>query len=253
MRGSLPISFGFLASLAAVPALAGGTMKLDFSGAPPEKMQSLRIEVLEVSGKKANVAYKSDATKIASEGVDLKPGSYRVYLEDRETGLIVRVDERGAGFKVKENGRVDVDVPDLGTKIKAVKDRDRTERQAVAEQLKQRSVKFRKGGGSSDHGAPSGPSAPGAPKEGGFEAEHASGELILKFQSDTNLADRYDVISALGAENRSKLDKIDVYRVKVSEAADLQALIQQFADDPRVKYLEMNMTVSVPEPIEEGQ
>lgn len=52
---------------------------------------------------------------------------------------------------------------------------------------------------------------------------------------------------------RSKLDALDVYRVQVGDSTDLQGTVQSFADDPGLKYMEMNMVVDVPEPVGEGR
>jgi len=48
---------------------------------------------------------------------------------------------------------------------------------------------------------------------------------------------------------RTKLRQLDLYRVKVDEQADLEALVERFSDDPRLKYIEPNGLVSVPQPV----
>ena len=44
------------------------------------------------------------------------------------------------------------------------------------------------------------------------------------------------------AENHSKIDPIDVCRVQVGEGADLNGINAQYAGDPRVKFMEKNVT-----------
>jgi len=257
MKRGLSFLAGLLVLCAAAPsALAGGALKVEFPDASPERVKKLRVEILDVGKQQQRLAFKSDAGKIPADGISLGAGTYHVYVEDRETGLIVRLDKAGAGYVLKDEGVVNVEAGDIVARVRAVKDKDATERHANAEKLKQRPVKVKERPRKTKTGAPEAPAgpdasavadAPPAPTEA--EEEHAPGELLLKFQPGTTLADRYDIISELSAESRSKLDQLDVYRVKVSDAVDLPAVIAQFADDPRVKYMEMNMTVSVPEPV----
>jgi len=264
MKRGLSFLAGLLVLCAAAPsALAGGALKVEFPDASPERVKKLRVEILDVGKQQQRLAFKSDAGKIPADGISLGAGTYHVYVEDRETGLIVRLDKAGAGYVLKDEGVVNVEAGDIVARVRAVKDKDATERHAIGEKLKQRPLKKKQHTPKTKTGAPDAPiapensaapdasTAPQAPAE--IEEEHAPGELLLKFQPDTTLADRYDVISKLSAESRSKFDQLEVYRVKVDEATDLPALVKQFADDPRVKYLEMNMTVSVPEPVEEGR
>ena len=37
--------------------------------------------------------------------------------------------------------------------------------------------------------------------------------------------------------------------MKVGEETDLEQVIEAYADDPRISFMEMNMVVSVPEPV----
>lgn len=249
MRRAMSVSLGILVAFTASTVFAGGALKIEFIGIPPENMRNVRIEVLESDGKKAKVVFRNDATKIPNEGISLPQGNYQVYLEDKETGLIVPLDADGKGHPVKEKGVVRVDAADIGRKVREIKDKNITERHDKSEHLKQHKGKkavFAVVGESSAGDEP-------AAGQGVQEQDYAPGELLIKYQPDTTLADRYRFIQELKAENRSKLDVLDVYRVKVSEATDLQATIKRFADDPRLKYMEMNMVVDVPEPVGESR
>jgi len=62
-------------------------------------------------------------------------------------------------------------------------------------------------------------------------------------------ARRYARLQELASESRTNLRQLEVYRVKVDEEADLEALVERFSDGPRLKYIEPNGLVSVPQPV----
>lgn len=229
------------------PALAKEKLVLEAAGSDAETVARAKIEIWRVdpSGERM-LAHQGGADRAVREGLDLADGSYEIYLEDQETGLIFKIDDLGKGLKIGKGKSANVDTGEFVGRIRETKDKDKTEQGAKSELLS------RHKGKKSVYAV----EEPAADAPGGAAPEeelHAPGELLVKFQPDTTLADRYAVMQELDAESRSRLVPLGVYRVKVSDATDLQALIQQFADDPRLKYVEMNMVVSVPEPVEEGR
>jgi hypothetical protein len=210
----------------------------------------MEIWRLEPSGE-GKLAHKGGADKTLGEGLALDEGAYEIYLEDKRTGLIYRLDDHGKGVKITKGKPAKIDASGFGARIREIQEKDAAEHPAKEEVLKR--AKGKRAVFAVEEPGEQGTWASAADEAGAGDEVHAPGELLVKFQPDTTLADRYQVMTALEAEARSKLDQLDVYRVKVSDAADLQALIQQFADDPRLKYMEMNMMVSVPEPVEEGR
>jgi len=237
--------------LIAIPAQAKEKLILDAAGAGADALRGARIEIwrLEPSGER-QLAHKDGADRMLSAELALEEGAYEIFLEDKRTGLIYRLDDRGKGVRLSKGKAARIDASGFGARIREIVGKDAAERPAKQEVLK--SAKGKRSVFVVEEPASTG--AAGVTE--GYAAVsdvHAPGELLVKFQAGTTLADRYQVMTALEAEARSKLDQLDVYRVKVSDAADLQAVIQQFADDPRLKYIEMNMMVSVPEPVVEGR
>jgi len=61
MRRAISVSLGILVAFTASTVLAGGALKIEFTGIPPENLKNVRVEVLESNGKKAKVAFRDDA------------------------------------------------------------------------------------------------------------------------------------------------------------------------------------------------
>lgn len=240
-----------LLSLAASSAQAKEKLILDAGGADAEALRAARIEIwrLEPSGE-PTLAHKDGTGKALVEGLALEEGAYEIYLEDKRTGLIYRLDDHGKGVKITKGKPAKIDASGFGARIREIQEKDAAEHPAKEEVLKR--AKGKMAVFAVEEPGEQGLGARVADETGTGDEVHAPGELLVKFQPDTTLADRYEVMTALEAEARSKLDQLDVYRVKVSDTADLPALIQQYAGDPRLKYIEMNMMVSVPEPVGEG-
>lgn len=249
MRSAVAAACGVFIACAAAKVCAAGNLQIEFAGIAPGKLKHVRVEVLRLEGKKARVAFRNDAAKIPRDGLSLPPGDYQVYLEDKETGLIVPLDAAGPGLRVRAQGVVRADANDFDRKAQEIKDRNRAERSVKIERLQRhqgRRAVF------AAAGEPAAGDEPQAGPEDVREQDYAPGELLIKYQPETTLADRYRFIRELKAENRSKLDQLDVYRVRVDEATAVPEAIQRLAADPRIKYLELNMVVGVPDPVESG-
>ncbi len=220
-------------------AWAAGSLSLDFAGVPQGQVKNIQVEVWRTDGPKSEKAFRGKGADVPSEGLSLPAGKFKVYMEDEETGLIQLLDDKGKGFHVKNGQGVTVPAVGLIEKSREIKDKDKSEREEIMRNHPP------KGKGALAVGDGD------AIVEGG--SDYAPGELLIKFTPETSLADRYQVLVDLAAENRSKLQALAVYRVKVNEEADLAQLIQSHAGDPRIKYIEMNQAVSIPTPVTEGE
>lgn len=233
-----------LLSLAAAPASAKEKLILDAADTNSDALRGAKIEIwrVESSGER-QLAQKDSADKAHRGEVELADGAYEIYLEDPRTGLIYRQNNQGKGFKIGKGKPVRVDTAEFVQRVREIKEKDKQERSAKIEALKQYKGKRSVLAVERPAGDPAADSSI-APEV------HAPGELLVKFQPATTLADRYRLMQEIEAESRSKIQALDVYRVKLSDHADLPAIISTYADDPRLKYMEMNMVVSVPEPVE---
>jgi hypothetical protein len=222
----------------AMPAFADGTLRLDIPGVQGAgTLKKVNAEVYRVTGDKLEVVYQGSAFDLVKKGIDLSPGTYRVFIEDEDTGLIVPLDNEGQDFVLGENETLSVGAPELEGKVKKIKDKDKKERKTIDE---------KKGKG------PPSTLAVDGEEEGGTGEEWIPGNLLIKFASGATLAERYQLIAEIGGEARDKLPGLGVYRVQVSEEADLEAIIAAYKDDPRVEYMEMNMIISIsPPPVDE--
>jgi len=241
-----------------LPAQAKEKLILD-AAAQADALRGAKVEIwrVESSGER-KLAHKGGADKALRGEVELPDGAYEIYIEDQQTGLIHRLDNQGKGFKIGKGKPSTVDTTEFVQRIQEIKNKDEQERPAKAEALKQhkgkRSVFAVEEPAGDTAAAATADSAVGAPVGAPGEPEvHAPGELLVKFQPATTLADRYRLMLEIEGESRSKLQALAVYRVKLSDQADLPAIIRTYANDPRLKYMEMNMVVSVPEPVEEGR
>jgi len=235
--------------LASVAWASAGRLTLEVPGVEVAALGRVRAEVVRTGaeGGLGEVAFRGDAGELFARGIELSEGAYRVYLEDPETGLIVLVEPqgpgKGRGQEVKGGKPVQVTVRGFSERVREVKDKDRAEKRAWAE----------KGKGKRPGTLALGdePGEPGEPPEGAEPEDHVPGDLLLKFGPGAEgLAERYGFFQELHAEPRVKLGPIGVYRVRVAEETDLQAIIDAHADDPRLAYVELNQVVSVPEPVE---
>ena len=247
---------------------AAEEMTVDFGDVPAAKLKGIRVEVLEISVAKPTVAFRDDASKIPQVGLALPSGTYKVYFEDKKTGLILPQENAGVGYTIAEQGRgltlgVEraqsvVSAAGLSEMVSAIHEKDKAERKdrhdARKLRLEERRLAAAPGkdpqvGGHSPRALEDQTSAAQATSEQDF----APGELLIKFKPEVTLAERYQLMQELNAENRSKIDPIDVYRVQVGEGADLLEIISRLANDSRIKFIEKNVTVSVPEPLVEGR
>lgn len=77
---------------------------------PADSRKLVRVEVMQAwaGGQEPGVSYTGDAEVIATAGVELPAGSYKVYLEHEGTGLILVLDNAGAGYAVVDGQTVTV-------------------------------------------------------------------------------------------------------------------------------------------------
>ncbi|MBI5445997.1 MAG: hypothetical protein HY900_32885 [Deltaproteobacteria bacterium] len=189
-----------------------GVLRVEVPAAEGAAAGGPLVEVVR-AGNGGTPAWKGDA-KGAAAGVSLPPGRYRIFVEDQETGLIL-VEPEDPGGHALAKGESLVAMPELAGRVDEVRAKDRAERGKLHR----------------------GTSVPG--------------ELLIRFAPDAGLAARYAFLKELGAEPREKFRGLDLYRVRVSERADLDRLIAAHRGDRRILYIEKNPVVSVPKPQEQ--
>jgi hypothetical protein len=76
--------------------------------------------------------------------------------------------------------------------------------------------------------------------------------LLVKFKDNISEADRLDVHAGLGVTLKDKLLHGDLHVVEVPYPDSLEAIQRAYQATPGVEYVEKEMRVSIPEPIEDS-
>lgn len=209
LSGARCASAALLLLASAGVSSASGLLRLQvFAG----EAKDVIIEVVP-AGPAAAPAWRGDLGR-AGRAISLPPGTYRAYIEDQKTGTILAFPEGSSGAILSEGESVLL-VADLRGALDEVRRRERDERSR---------------------------------RESPKDRSHIEGELLIRFAPTTGLAQRQSFFAELGAEPRRKIRELDLYRTHLPEASDLDRVIREHGNDPRVLYIEKNQVMSVPNP-----